>query len=61
LSLTARGHPGAGLVLVGWNCFSMLGAAVVLAVSAPRMRVAALVQGAVPLVFLVAAAVGNLS
>jgi len=60
LVLTARGHPGAGLVLVGWNCLSMLGAAVVLTVSAPRMRVAALVQGAAPLVFLLAAAISGL-
>jgi putative membrane protein len=61
LVLAARGHPGVGFVLVGWNCLSMVGAAVVLVVSAPRMRVAALIQGGAPLVFLVAAAVGGLS
>jgi putative membrane protein len=56
LGLAVRGQVAAGFVLAGWSCLSMLGAAVVLAVSAPRMRSAAVVQGAAPLVALVAAA-----
>lgn len=57
LALVLMGHPRAGLVLVGWNCLSMVGAAGVLAVSAPQMWRGALIQGAVPLIFLLLAAV----
>jgi putative membrane protein len=57
LALVLRGHPRAGLVLVCWNCLSMLGAAIVLAASAPRMWRGAVIQGAAPLIFLLLAAV----
>ena len=52
LALIATGHRGAGMILVAWNCASMLGAAVVLAASSPKMLRGALIQGAPPLVFL---------
>jgi len=52
LALVLVGHPGTGLTLVSWNCLCMLGAAIVLAASAPQMRRGALIQGAVPLLFL---------
>ena len=48
--------PGPGLALAVWCCLSMLGAAVVLAVSSPALRRGAVIQGAAPLVFLVLAA-----
>src|SRR6266566_2942212 len=48
---------GAFATLVYWNCLFMLGAAVVLASSAPAMRRGAVIQGAAPLLFLVLAAV----
>ena len=38
LALLLMGHRSAGLTLVSWNCLFMLGAAVVLAASAPQMR-----------------------
>jgi putative membrane protein len=57
LGLILTGHPRAGLALVVWNCLSMLGAAIVLAVSAPRMRRGAVIQGVAPLLFLLLAAV----
>jgi hypothetical protein len=44
------------MVLVAWNCASMLGAAVVLAASPPQMLRGALIQGPPPLVFLLSAA-----
>ena len=50
------GHPRVGWTLVYWNCLFMLGAAVVLAGSAPGMRRGALIQGAAPSLFLVLAA-----
>ena len=53
LTLVLMGHPGPGLTLVSWNCLSMLGAAIVLAASAPQLRRGALIQGAAPLLFLV--------
>jgi putative membrane protein len=53
LALVLVGHPGSGLTLVSWNCLFMLGAAIVLAASAPQMWRAALIQGAAPLLFLV--------
>jgi putative membrane protein len=55
LALMLRGSAAIGLALVGWNCLSMVAAAVVLVVSAPRMRTAALIQGGAPLVYLAAA------
>ncbi len=57
LALTLRGHDAVGIALVSWNCLSMLGAAVVLAASARRMLAAALLQGAAPLVYLLALAI----
>ena len=53
LGLILMGHRRLGLILVGWSCVSMLAAAVVLAVSSPRMIRGAVIQGAPPLVFLV--------
>ena len=50
LFLTGRGAEG--LTLVTWSCLSMLGAAIVLVASAPRMHRGALIQGAPPLLFL---------
>lgn len=55
LALVLMGHPRAGWTLVYWNCLFMLGAAIVLAGSAPRMRRGALIQGAAPLLFLMLA------
>jgi len=52
LALVLMGHAGSGLTLVRWNCLSMLGAAIVLAASAPQLRRGAVIQGAAPLVFL---------
>jgi len=52
LALILMGHPGSGLTLVSWNCLFMVGAALVLAASAPQMRRGALIQGAAPLLFL---------
>ena len=51
-ALALSGHPFAGLALATWSCLSMLGAAIVLAVSAPQMWRGALIQGAAPLLFL---------
>jgi putative membrane protein len=56
LALIAAGHSRAGLILLAWNCASMLAAAVVLAVSSPQMMRGALIQGLPPLVFLLGAA-----
>jgi len=55
LALVLKGHDRAGMTLVYWNCLSMLGAAIVLAGSAPRMHCGALIQGAAPLLFFVLA------
>ena len=55
LALTETGHYRAGLILIGWNCLSMLAAAVVLAASSPGMIRGALIQGLPPLVFLAGA------
>jgi putative membrane protein len=52
LALSETGHYREGIVLVAWNCLSMLGAAVVLAASSPGMVRGALIQGLPPLVFL---------
>lgn len=52
LVLTLVGYPGTGLILLVWNCLSMLAAAVVLAASAPGLRRGAVIQGAAPLLFL---------
>ena len=56
LALVLTGHPRVGWTLVDWNCLFMLGAAIVLAASAPGMRRGAVIQGAAPLLFLVLAA-----
>jgi len=52
LVFVGLGYPGAGFVLIYWNCLSMVGAALVLVSSAPAMHRAAVIQGAAPLVFL---------
>ncbi len=57
LALMLIGRSRVGWTLVYWNCLFMLGAAVVLAGSAPAMRRGAVIQGAAPLLFLVLAAV----
>jgi len=57
LVLVLIGRSRVGWTLVYWNCLFMLGAAVVLAGSAPAMRRGAVIQGAAPLLFLVLAAV----
>jgi len=57
LALILMGHPGPGLTLVNWNCLSMVGAALVLAASAPKMWRGALIQGAAPLLFLLLATI----
>jgi putative membrane protein len=51
LALAETGHYRAGIILVAWNCLSMLAAAVVLAASSPGMVRGALIQGLPPLVF----------
>jgi putative membrane protein len=56
LALICAGHHRAGMILVAWNCASMLAAAVVLAASSPKMLRGALIQGLPPLVFLLGAA-----
>ena len=56
LALIATGHRQAGMILVAWNCASMLAAAVVLAASSPQMMRGALIQGLPPLCFLLGAA-----
>ena len=55
LALIATGHRQAGMILVAWNCASMLAAAVVLAASSPQMMRGALIQGLPPLCFLLGA------
>jgi putative membrane protein len=55
LALALSGHPRPGLAIAAWSCLSMVGAAVVLATSAPGLRRGAVIQGAAPLVFLVLA------
>ena len=57
LALVPLGHPHAGFILVSWNCLFMVGAAIVLALSAPGMWRGALVQGTAPLLYLALAAV----
>jgi putative membrane protein len=57
LALVLLGHPDTGLTLVTWDCLSMLGAAIVLVASAPRMQRGAFIQGAAPLLFLLLALV----
>ncbi len=54
--LMESGHYRAGMILITWNCLSMLAAALVLAASSPAMLRGALIQGLPPLVFLLAAA-----
>jgi len=55
LGLVLTGYARIGWMFVSWNCFCMLGAALVLAGSAPGMRRGAVIQGAAPLLFLVLA------
>ncbi len=57
LVLVLFGRSRVGWTLVYWNCLFMLGAAVVLAGSAPAMRRGAVIQGAAPLLFLLLATV----
>jgi len=57
LTLVLAGHPVPGLTLATWSCLSMLGAAIVLAASAPQMQRGALIQGTAPLIFLLLAVV----
>jgi putative membrane protein len=57
LALVLTGQSRVGWTLVYWNCLFMLGAAIVLAASAPQMRRGAVIQGAAPLLFLLLAAV----
>ena len=45
LGLVLTGYSRIGWMFVSWNCFCMLGAAVVLAGSAPGMRRGAVIQG----------------
>lgn len=52
LALVVAGHPVSGLTLATWSCLSMLGAALVLAASAPQLLRGAVIQGAAPLLFL---------
>ena len=52
LALSETGHYREAIILVAWNCLSMLAAAVVLAASSPGMVRGALIQGLPPLVFL---------
>ena len=52
LALVLTGHQRVGWTLVYWNCLFMVGAAVVLAASAPKLRRGAVIQGAAPLLFL---------
>jgi putative membrane protein len=60
LALIETGYYRAGMILVAWNCASMLAAAVVLAASSPQMMRGTLIQGLPPLVFLLAAAYTHL-
>ena len=57
LALSPLGHPHAGFIIVGWNCLFMVGAAVILALSAPGMWRGALIQGTAPLLYLALAVV----
>jgi len=57
LTLVLAGHPVSGLTLATWSCLSMLGAAIVLAASAPQMQRGAIIQGTAPLIFLLLAVV----
>ena len=52
LFLLGTGHHRGGMILIAWNCLSMLAAAVVLAASSPSMIRGALIQGLPPFVFL---------
>ena len=61
LALGETGHYRAGIILVAWNCLSMLAAAVVLAASSPGMMRGALIQGLPPVVFLAGFAYARLS
>ena len=56
VALVCMGSTQSGLTLAAWNCLFMVGAALVLAASAPQMRRGAIIQGAPPLLFLLLAA-----
>jgi putative membrane protein len=56
LCLIGMGHHKSGVVLIFWNCASMVAAAIVLFASSPRMYRGALIQGIAPLVALAAIA-----
>jgi putative membrane protein len=51
-ALVLAGHPVSGWTLATSSCLSMLGAAIVLAASAPQMHRGAVIQGAAPFLFL---------
>jgi putative membrane protein len=53
LALVLAGQRWPGMLLISWNCLSMVSAALVLSVSAPELRRGAVIQGGAPLVFLV--------
>lgn len=53
LGVWAAGYETVGLTLVGWNCLTMVVAALVLVSSAPHLKRGAAAQAAPPLVFLV--------
>lgn len=57
LVAVAMGHPRVGWTLVCWNCAFMVGAALVLAASAPQLRRGAVIQGAAPFLFLALATI----
>lgn len=58
IAFTLAGNPAMGLVLIGANCAIMLGAAIVLLASAPKMYRGVIMQGLPPLVSLAALALG---
>jgi putative membrane protein len=60
IGLALTGRPVAGLLLISWNCASMLAAAGVLAFSAPGMRRGALIQGTPPFLFLALAVLNGI-
>jgi putative membrane protein len=57
LAAVVTGHPRVGWTLVYWNCAFMVGAALVLAGSAPQLRRGAVIQGAAPFLFFALAAI----
>ncbi len=57
LAAVLMGHQRVGWTLVNWNCGFMVGAALVLAASAPQLRRGAVIQGAAPFLFLALATI----